>query len=351
MQKNIGFRKLCVVLLIMVVVLSVGGVVYYKIQKNSEIKVEKKQLTETQEKMSDLEEIIPSQIDNVFIIQDDGTFFNSDNSINTRKVAEKFYTLYPNMTDYDFLSIFTSIHFSNYIEFHDRNIDNVNGIGPNQMHIYNNLPQNLLGINYLGDTYSLANNPTESMLKKNLNLMLHETGHQWLAYMGLNEGISTGAHYSKWLNNAFLHNDKLYGDVMGGNAWQNNGDGTVSAVPMADASFFSPLSLYLMGLIPSSEVPPIEIVVPVNSNDEGYQNVKGVIKKINISDLISNYGERVPSYLDSKKDFKMAYILIVKKNENASFYNPYLNVINWIAKDFPIEWNKDTLGKSTINAQ
>ena len=95
--------------------------------------------------------------------------------------------------------------------------------------------------------------------------MVHETGHQWLMYIGVPQGISDGVHYTKWADTGFIKNGQQWADAMGGWPWKDNGDGTVS-VNNIQKPGFSNLSLYLMGFAPASEVPNTRVVVPVNSH-------------------------------------------------------------------------------------
>ncbi len=282
---------------------------------------------------------------NIFVINDDGTLIKGD-AVDDATVAKKFYTLYPSRTDYDFLNIFTTSHGSASVEHHNIINNGVTGVGGPQTVSDGQLPSQLKGINVLNDTYSDKNvNP--SQISNDLYLISHETGHQWLAYIGVAEGISDGVHYTKWFDSSFVRNGQIWGDTMGGFAWKDNGNGTLSVLPMQKQAF-SPLSLYLMGFLPVSSVPDLKLVIPANSQDDGYQDVKGTLKTIAISQLISTYGVRNPSYQSSQKNFKMAYILVVKSGETASQYQEYLKNINTITQDFPIEWNSITNGVSTI---
>lgn len=289
---------------------------------------------------------------NIFVILDDGTLISPQGQVQPLEVAKKFYNLNPDKKDaYDLLTLFTSFHDPNTVEYHMGLRNNINGIGrvptmPPVDIAY--LPSKLVGISFVDDAYSPEYNNVEAEIKNNLFLMVHETGHQWLAYIGKDEGISDGVHYSKWVSNGFLRDGIQWGDVTQGWPWKDNGDGTVSVKDITHSGF-SNFSLYMMGLISSSEVPDLQIVVPNDPANKDLNNVPGTFKTIQIKDLIAKYGERAPSYLNSQKDFNMAYILVVKKGQTQSDYEPYLNVVSWVAKYFPDEWNYVTYGKSTIN--
>jgi len=277
----------------------------------------------------------------VFIMQDDGTLIDPGNNVDLAVVAKKFYSSYPNQNYYDFLNISTtfSTQVANHLSF--KFFPNYDTAG---------LPKKPLGFNFLGDTFTSSYVKTERELRVNLWVLIHETGHEWIVNnVGLEEGFGDGGlHYTKWADTGFVRDGVQWGDVMGGWPWKDNGDGTLT-VNNINKVGFSKLSLYLMGLIPASEVPDLRIVVPENPQDQAFQNVRGKFKIISISDIIAKYGERTPSYQNSQKDFKMAFILLTKKGESPAPYQ--IGNINFIAKEFPREWNFVTYGKSTINQQ
>ncbi|MFH1170115.1 MAG: peptidoglycan-binding domain-containing protein [Candidatus Vogelbacteria bacterium] len=286
----------------------------------------------------------------VFVMQDDGTLIQSTGQADPTAVAKKFYQLNPNKRNtYDFLSIFSTFHDTFTNDYHMTVHSNVNGIGPIPTLGEVGLPSRLLGINYLKDSYNFNNIKSEVDIKNNLYKIVHETGHQWLAYLGRDEGISDGMHYSKWVNNGFQKNGEWWSDAMGGWPWEENNDGTyrINVSVNLQNRGFSNLSLYLMGLIPASEVSDFQIIIPSDPSEEGLIDIRASAKTIKISDIITKYGERMPSYQNSQKNFRMAYILLTKKGETN--YQSNQNILNWISVDFPAEWSSVTYGKSTIN--
>jgi len=294
---------------------------------------------------------LPQKSDSVFIIEDDGTLVLQTGQVDPRIVAKKFYSLHPDKTGYDFLSIFTTFHTTFGIPNHDNLQNSVKGIGLN---IYDatsasGVSPKLLGINFFNDTYSSKYFTTEKDLKNNLFLLNHETGHQWIAYAGKDIGLSDGSHYTKWVNNGFTRGDELWGDLAQGWPWKDNGGGTFS-VRDIQRQGFSNLSLYLMGFIPTSEVPDIQILIPDDPKNPGLHNISAKTKTVSIKEIIAKYGERIPSYQNSQKNFKMAYILLTKKGEPPNQYQSDLDIIKLVAQYFQDEWNFITYGKSTINS-
>ena len=72
---------------------------------------------------------------------------------------------------------------------------------------------------------------------------------------------------------------------------------------------YSPLELYVMGLIPAEEVPPIHILTnPDLSNT--LEITADSVRTVTIEEIMAaEGGPRLPSYQDSQKDFTMAFIV------------------------------------------
>lgn len=98
------------------------------------------------------------------------------------------------------------------------------------------------------------------------------------------------------------------------------GDNTYSAAPFGtyanggNALPFSNFELYLMGLIPPSEVEDIVSFQGLSAtNEEFFNKVQWkATKKIvtTIEELIAANGERIPNYLNSQKDFKALIVVL-----------------------------------------
>lgn len=87
-----------------------------------------------------------------------------------------------------------------------------------------------------------------------------ELGHYWLSYVQMDHPtlpadalLGRGAgHWSYFLETG--------NSPMEGNAWIDNGDGTFTTDRAAGPGGFSALDLYLMGLLPPAEVPPLTYI-------------------------------------------------------------------------------------------
>ena len=102
-----------------------------------------------------------------------------------------------------------------------------------------------------------------------------------------------------------------------------------------------------MGFIPPLEVPDFSFVVPQNPTDSVAGRVTGSFKTFSIEDVIERYGQREPSYLNSQKDFRMAYLIVHKKDVPPA--PEQLEGIAHLARTYPEHWSFVTNGLSTIN--
>lgn len=93
-----------------------------------------------------------------------------------------------------------------------------------------------------------------------------------------------------------------------------------------EPSVFNDFDLYLMGLMPPTEVKPY--IVFENSNQDVRQGatLTGPVTTVTVDDIIKEHGERVPNYQNSPKIFKIATIIISYyplSQKEMSFYEYY----------------------------
>ena len=159
-----------------------------------------------------------------------------------------------------------------------------------------------------------------------LSVVAHEFEHAWGVFINPPELL--GREQAHW--NFYLHTS---GSLMGGNDIRDNGDGTFTTLKPKD--IYSPLDLYLMGLMSPEEVTPTFLVTePYELDlpppyDEEYifadditiadpladVTFRGERKEITIEDIIMLNGPRVPNAELSQKDFQVAFILLTMDNE------------------------------------
>ncbi len=142
----------------------------------------------------------------------------------------------------------------------------------------------------------------------------HEQGHMWGMRAGFSKGLVDGVagadkRYGHWMENADV-DGKMSGYV-NGKRLVFNGDGTWRLREQsATSELFSPLELYIMGLIPASEVPPIHLLTNPNYSDpnqvtcDSYQTI--TIDHI----MAAEGGPRIPAYPNAQRAFNAAFIFV-----------------------------------------
>ncbi|MGH7369786.1 MAG: hypothetical protein ACREIN_02755 [Candidatus Methylomirabilaceae bacterium] len=138
-----------------------------------------------------------------------------------------------------------------------------------------------------------------------VDLIAHETGHQWLAFLrfddnGMTSDLLLGRQLAHW---SFIHDTNA--SVMEGNRFADNGNGTFTTVEAT--ARFSALDQYAMGLRPASEVSDFFFVrnpSPVNPCGTGDPTggracppkvgvtVSGTRQNVSISQIFSIEGAR-----------------------------------------------------------
>ena len=154
-----------------------------------------------------------------------------------------------------------------------------------------------------------------------LSVLTHEFGHTWIAF--IDPPVLLTRDRAHW--NFFLHTN---GSLLGGNDIQDNGDG--SFITLAPKNIYSPLDLYLMGLLKTDEVPPTFLVTNPHDLDlpppydqqtitsDRLQSIyslgdvgfRGDKQEVRIEDIIAVNGARIPDAESSQKDFRTAFILL-----------------------------------------
>ncbi len=146
-----------------------------------------------------------------------------------------------------------------------------------------------------------------AMTYSGFELLNHEIGHTWSAFLGTEQGISDGAHWvgntdiSGVMSEGYETSDGLY-------FFTPNGDGTFKA-DWAEG-LFAPLELYLMGLIHPDEVPDVHIL-----HDPDLTNLERVtaqsVETHTIEEIAAAAGgSRLPAYPDAPTNFNLAILLL-----------------------------------------
>jgi hypothetical protein len=90
----------------------------------------------------------------------------------------------------------------------------------------------------------------------------------------------------------------------------SNGDGTWRLVPVAENEPYAPLELYIMGLVPAEDVPPMHILSePDLTNSE--RIAAASVQTVTLEDIIAAHGgTRSPAPDESQKAFVAAFIVV-----------------------------------------
>jgi len=130
----------------------------------------------------------------------------------------------------------------------------------------------------------------------------------------LNESLlgKDSAHWSYLLDSK--------GSIMYGNGWKDTTDGTFTSV--ASRNSFSPLDLYLMGMIPKEQVPPMLLIdnqmVDKTQLPQLGATITGTAKTVTIDDIIATEGERIPNAATAQKKFNVGFVLISRPGDNTT---------------------------------
>jgi len=247
------------------------------------------------------------------------------NAAPRQAIAKEFFRLHKD--EYDFLVIFTNFDFNmldaDTLGFYTGVKNNITGIG---QEIFDNSALygssgRLQGTIDMGNLAGKVSNPLVAGFETTLHVLSHEMQHRWAAYIKFKDAngtISTallgkdGAHWSFKLDSK--------ASLMYGNQWRDNGDGTFTA--LAARNSYSPLDLYLMGMLDKSKVPPMLLIEnpsidPARLPEPGTV-ITGTARYVTIEDIIAAEGERIPSAASAPKQFKMAFVYAV----NPGTFNP-----------------------------
>ncbi len=261
-------------------------------------------------------------------------------TVNLQNVAREFYRTHSD--DFDSLILFTNFESNldlvGVLAFAINVQNDVLGIGnPNRAEIFPQFDHtaeygsqgNLKSFLTMKNLKVWEDDPLENTFgpaTSTLSVLAHEFGHTWIAF--IDPPILLTRDRAHW--NFFLHTS---GSLLGGNDIQDNGDG--SFITLAPKDIYSPLDLYLMGLLKQEDVPPTFLVTDPHDLDlpppydqqtitsEQLQSIyslgdvgfRGDKQEVRIEDIISINGMRIPDAESSQKDFRTAFILLAQGEE------------------------------------
>ncbi|MGH1542894.1 MAG: CARDB domain-containing protein [Arenicella sp.] len=258
-------------------------------------------------------------------------------------VAKEFYQHHED--NYDFLVVFSSFEYEtgDATAFAVKVQNDIQGIGVplfSNVHLYGS--ENLQAYIDMAAISRYELNPFDvdaenlnSGFNQVTNVLAHEILHRWSSFPLLEElQGKDNAHWNFYLN--------THASVQYGHEWVDNQDGTFTA--KAARLFYSPLDLYLMGMIGPDQVPDTFVIEPNSPEFEPSSlpmpgvTVAGGRKNIAIEQFIAANGERIPSAEDAQKTFRIGFIYLIGADEAASSadVSRLANVSRAFSQRFPI---------------
>jgi hypothetical protein len=289
-----------------------------------------------------------------------GESFRVESDIDMTAVAQAFYTKFGD--DYQQLIVYTN---RNYIPrsegafaFESTVRNSITGIGSNATDsgaAYGS-PATLESVVLMDSITKYSVNPADRVLREEttLSVLAHEVGHRWLATARFSDAGSPSpellgrqqAHWSFYMNSSGSHDE--------GNDIQDLGGGVFRTGPTSQR--YGPLDQYLMGLRPSSEVPPFFVIRnPVLDGAQTAErapqsnvDIKGTRKDVTIADVIAAMGPRTPAPEPSSRPWRVAFLYVTDGNaaDGASIAQ-----VDRIRAQFEEYFTKSTEGRMTIETR
>ncbi len=150
------------------------------------------------------------------------------------------------------------------------------------------------------------------------NILLHELIHRWANFI---VPTNYGAHWGFSSANGLLGGFEIDDLVDYGDRQYSVGPFVPDTAREGDHKPYSPIELYLAGLIPPEEVPDLWVAEDGRWPDDFEFPIDGDwlftasrVKTYTIEDLISKHGKRIPDYTRSQRDFQAAVILLIDED-------------------------------------
>jgi hypothetical protein len=221
--------------------------------------------------------------------------------------AQRFYATHGDK--YDFLN-FVLVEGPRSNRFHFATRNSVQGIG---LGIFNNTSQ----YGSAGKLQGINTFPISSFFDGGDQGFEHETGHQWINFLAGTPFASGTPHWARGNVAINVMGFSIPGSGgVGGNysfTFSPNGSGgyLVGNLNAINQTTFNSMELYLMGLIPPSEVDSFFVLNNQNQDVTVGQTLQpSEITPVTVNDVIAARGARVPDSSQSQKNFRVATIVV-----------------------------------------
>lgn len=253
---------------------------------------------------------------NVFVLPVDGNL--AEGGLSTEVQAKRFHEHFKD--EFDFLVFVVNLYAEEYHDgvnvksYYVSTSNDVQGIG-RQISFDERYPPSLQGV----IVHLVISSSVDDRTIVYRGPMLHEVMHRWANFISPSSGW--GSHWGFSSANGILGGFDIDDLVNhGGGRYTAGSFGTNGAA--ANNKPYSPIELYLAGLVPREEVPDLWVAEDGKwLLDSGGSHVEGPnghwmftasrIRSYTIDDIVELYGARVPDHSESQREFRAATILLV----------------------------------------
>ncbi len=233
------------------------------------------------------------------------------------EIAREFYVEHPD--DYDFLVVYTEGEFDEFFAHAVGVQENISGIRFGAEPMWSQAEA--AGSAGRLQQVSLMNSPSLYPDPGAADILIHETVHRWSAFLGLQGAPSllgpAGGHWNIHLSTGGP-SATGYGELI------DTGGGSFRFDVIYPLQI-SPLELYVAGLIPAAEVPPLFYVANATGYDPAVNpwgetlgptsygedaTFTGDRVDFTIDDIIASNGPRLPAFGDAPTHFRFAFALV-----------------------------------------
>ena len=154
------------------------------------------------------------------------------------------------------------------------------------------------------------------------NILLHELMHRWANFILSFEEMSPnpGPHWGFSSANGLLGGFDIADLVDHGNGRYSAGRFAYDINYEGDHKPYSPIELYLAGLVPPEDVPDLWVaedgkwLEDESPTDRDWLFTASKFRTYTIEDIIRQHGERIPDSSQSQRDFRAAVILLIDED-------------------------------------
>jgi hypothetical protein len=197
-------------------------------------------------------------------------------------------------------------------------------------------------------------------------LFLLELSHNWGPALNVpgttpTELVGFPFHWSFWMDAG--------GSPAGGNVWTDNGDGTFTAVPANPATLaYSTLDLYIMGLVPASDVQPFgvleNVTAPAGVTDPLWGGAyaahsfpwfsssaftaTATRRVLTIQDIVTTNGARSPAAGTAPTSFTLGIVLLVAATDSPAAIAAAQQTFDPVAASFAPAFRDATGQRGTL---